>query len=207
MNNLATQLPQAEPYLVQIVDLIAALHFVKAAQSREASRYYLNGVYFDKQAGQQLHLVATDGHRLHKISIGAADNTEFNMIVSSAAIKELIKYLTANKKLSMCCTLTPNGDKLVLALDAVNGAKDFATVDGNFPQYERIIPKAESEAVFTCYCARYLADAFEAFNKLGGYMVKMFKDNDYRQNPVVIKGVNDGQDYWQALIVIMPIRD
>lgn len=203
MTNTAIQQqePMPQPYLVRVVDLLTAIKFVQPAQSREETRYYLCGVYFDKQAGKPLNIVATDGHRLHKISIGEPDDAAFNMIIPTASIKEMVKHLTKLKKTESGCVLMQKGEGL-----AIDNVALYPSVDARFPDYNRVIPNATEQALFSCYYARYLADTFAAFDKLGYGMVKAYKADSDNMSPIVIKAIDDGAEQWNALAVIMPMR-
>ena len=108
------------------------LFFVSKAQSTEETRYYLNGIYFHDNV-----MVATDGHRAHRITL--ADNVNFgeDSIVPRAALKYLFMLVKENRKVSAItleiypdyAEFTVGDTKLLTRL-----------VDGTFPDYQRIFP-------------------------------------------------------------------
>lgn len=110
------------------------------AISTEETRYYLNGIYMHVSGSgknQMLRAVATDGHRLARIEItlpsGAAGMP--GVIVPRKTIHEVQKLLEGSdndvqislseSKIRFSCS----GAVLVSKL-----------IDGNFPDYERVIP-------------------------------------------------------------------
>ncbi len=112
----------------------------KFAISTEETRYYLNGVYMhvsDRDGGQVLRCVATDGHRLARIDAdlpeGAANMP--GVIVPRKTVGELRKLL--------------DDDEAEIAVSVSETKVRFATpgitltskvIDGTFPDYTRVIP-------------------------------------------------------------------
>ena len=112
----------------------------KFAISTEETRYYLNGVYMhvsDRDGGQVLRCVATDGHRLARIDAdlpeGAANMP--GVIVPRKTVGELRKLLEE--------------DDMEIAVSVSETKVRFATpeiiltskvIDGTFPDYTRVIP-------------------------------------------------------------------
>ena len=112
------------------------------AVSHEETRYYLNGIYFHASGSgksQMLRAVATDGHRLARIEMslpaGAAGMP--GIIVPRKAIHELQKLLEdgdSDVQISLSDTkIRFTCDNIVLI---------SKLIDGNFPEYERVIPSA-----------------------------------------------------------------
>lgn len=135
---------ETRTYSVPEKRLRRMLDLVEYAISTDETRYHLNGVYVESRSGQngdQVRLVATDGHRL---SMASASSTELGgltleegVILPRKAVAELRKLL--------------DGDQTVeLALGRNHGSVRrrnvsmlFQYVDGEFPDYERVIPKGE----------------------------------------------------------------
>ena len=113
----------------------------KFAISTEETRYYLNGVYMhiaDRDGGQTLRCVATDGHRLARIDgdlpVGASEMP--GVIVPRKTVGELRKLL--------------DDDDMKIAVSVSETKVRFATpditltskvIDGTFPDYTRVIPQ------------------------------------------------------------------
>lgn len=115
------------------------------AISTEETRYYLNGIYIhvvEKEGVPLLRAAATDGHRLARIEIALPDGAR-NMegvIIPRKTVTELRKLLeegdgdvqvslSANK---ICFTY--NNIRLLSKL-----------IDGNFPDYEKVVPAANDK--------------------------------------------------------------
>lgn len=114
------------------------------AISTEETRYYLNGVYMhvaEGEGGPSLRCVATDGHRLARVDAplpeGAAGMP--GVIVPRKTVAELKKLL--------------DDDETEIAVSVGETKVRFATptitltskvIDGTFPDYTRVIPRANA---------------------------------------------------------------
>jgi hypothetical protein len=110
--------------------LTQALKFV----SDKEARFVFNGVLFDGEANK---LVSTDGRRLFLANWDVASN--FKAIVPQIAIKNALKL----KDLKIAFF----DEKVVFTGVLSDGKRCFVItklIDGNFPDYERVIPKREN---------------------------------------------------------------
>lgn len=115
------------------------------AISTEETRYYLNGVFFHAVEGR-LVTVATDGHRLSRLAqdaIGAVEGMP-GIIVPRKTV-DLFKDLAE---------WTREGEDIAIRLDenkiefaATGFTLSSKLIDGTFPDYDRVIPKANSKIV------------------------------------------------------------
>ncbi|MDX2113468.1 MAG: DNA polymerase III subunit beta [Alphaproteobacteria bacterium] len=110
------------------------------AMSNEETRYYLNGIYLHATASgatKVLRAVATDGHRLARIEVGlpAGANGMPGVIVPRKAIHEVRKLLEGAEG-DIQISLSDTKIRFVFG-GAVLVSK---LIDGNFPDYERVIP-------------------------------------------------------------------
>jgi DNA polymerase-3 subunit beta len=111
------------------------------AISNEETRYFLNGIYFHiKQIDQSstLSLVATDGHRLAKFDFdfkGLILDIP-GVIIPKKTVNELYKLLS---NYDGPIKINLNSNKMVFFV----GESILITklIDGNFPDYKRVIPK------------------------------------------------------------------
>lgn len=121
--------------------IIAAMKRVRFAVSNEETRYYLNGVYFGSYNDTPV-IVATDGHRLAMQTIAFAPDALAGLIMP----RGLVDYLISRK-------IEPNS---VAGAQAEKGAPSVRldydgltvkgrTVDGTFPDFTRVIPKAPTK--------------------------------------------------------------
>lgn len=135
-------------------DLLEKTHFAIAIQD---VRHYLTGMLFELNENQ-LHLVATDGHRLAlaRTLIENSDNAELTAILPRKAVLELQRLLVELKK------LLPNHDNIItlhvgreflqviLPFGEVGGDGQIKNpilvtftsrlIEGKFPDYRRVIP-------------------------------------------------------------------
>ena len=90
-------------------------------------------------SGDNLNLVATDGHRLAIEQIPAQSDSPINVIVPANAVNYIINLLqkTDDDVIISCFN---NG----LFINKEDTALSFKFVDGKFPDYNRVIPKSDS---------------------------------------------------------------
>jgi DNA polymerase-3 subunit beta len=114
------------------------------AMAQQDVRYYLNGMLWEIRSGQ-LRLVATDGHRLAVCTLPADIVTEDNLqvILPRKGVIELARLLM-------------NEDENVEIVIGTNHIRATTTeftftsklVDGKFPDYDRVLPKSSTKAIF-----------------------------------------------------------
>lgn len=132
-------------------DRIAALEWVMTAASKEVTRYYLNGIYFD-WAEQDGVVVATDGHRLHSFKHQIEGvrpkkkrqkiNGKYKMVLPSAgaimptrAVKIILDLVKENKADRV--DLKFNGLKFTAAVG--NALVEGKLIDGTYPDWRRVV--------------------------------------------------------------------
>jgi DNA polymerase III subunit beta len=117
-------------------DFIAALRRVTPCISKEETRYYLNGVYLERQASTgTLAPVATDGHRLAAVVTKTEVDKDWPAEIIPRRVCELWPRLFPGEHtLSM-----REGKQIVIAnRDMILTAK---VIDGSFPEWRRVVPK------------------------------------------------------------------
>ncbi|MFQ5828205.1 MAG: DNA polymerase III subunit beta [Candidatus Methylomirabilia bacterium] len=108
------------------------------AISLDESRYALNGLLFSFSP-KEIRLVATDGHRLAVASRAVPGNGEERSgIVPRKAVHELARVLGAGEEVRIA--LTEN--QFVLTMP--NFLLTARLIEGQFPNYEQVIPKGHS---------------------------------------------------------------
>ncbi|MBI2218546.1 MAG: DNA polymerase III subunit beta [Candidatus Rokubacteria bacterium] len=116
-------------------DMLAQTSF---AVSHDESRYALNGILFVVQ-DQELRLVATDGHRLAVAKTALTHPAEnATGIVPRKAVLEITRVLGAGEEIRVA--LTDNQ----FVLEMPNFVMTARLIEGQFPNYEAVIPKAQS---------------------------------------------------------------
>lgn len=126
---------RAEPWALEPSDLAAALDAVSFAVATDTTRYYLNGVYLHGH-GNGLRAVATDGHRLARVALGApAMAGVAGVILPREFLPSLRRQLDG---LAQPVTMRLSGSRAVFTF----GDLVYATrlVDGTYPDYDRVVP-------------------------------------------------------------------
>ena len=110
------------------------------ATAKESSRYAINGVQWEIK-GKKLILVATDGRRLarRRINLTSAPNSQIaeQKIIVPAKTMALLDKLGAHDKGNVSAKVVDNK----ILFNYANVVISSGLVEGNFPNYEDIIPK------------------------------------------------------------------
>ena len=117
----------------------------------EDTRYYLNGALFILKS-DTMSLVATDGHRLALVSVHRDGGTERVRAVGDA---DEIKAILPRKTLGELARLLQEGDADIqyergenhLFFDVGGRLLISRMIDGQFPAYERVIPKGNDKRI------------------------------------------------------------
>ena len=119
------------------------LALVQYAMAQQDIRYYLNGVLMVVD-GSELRLVATDGHRLAVATrdVAATNAGRQEVILPRKTIIELFKLLGETED---PVTIDCSASQARFRFDGVLLASKL--VDGKFPDYQRVIPTAQSKLV------------------------------------------------------------
>ena len=133
-------------------ELATLLEQVAYAQSTDESRFVLNGVHVNFQQ-DKLTLAATDGRRLAVASRNAVVPAEAvgAVILPARAIIELARML--NKGMKVRLSYTPRRITFEIGVDNDNSGLAGSiflyskVVEGNFPDYARVIPKETGQRV------------------------------------------------------------
>jgi DNA polymerase-3 subunit beta len=121
---------------LQLCDMIRRTIF---AASSDETRYVLNGVYW-VAAGGNLEMVATDGRRLALVKREMLPKTrEFRAIIPTKILQELLRVLgdADAKDEQILVAMTENQ----VAFQTENTTMLSRLVEGNFPNYEQVIPE------------------------------------------------------------------
>jgi DNA polymerase-3 subunit beta len=133
-------LKDAAEMTMPAADLLTLLDHVHFAQSSEETRYYLCGTYFHTLAdeGQAVfRVVATDGHRMVLDQRPVDTGTSLpGVIVPRAAVSEF-RRLLAGSKADAKVSATTSG----VALEIGDTRLITKTIDGAYPDYERVRPR------------------------------------------------------------------
>lgn len=142
------------------------LKAIALAASKEETRYYLGGVFFECYKGKKFGMVATDGHRLHSLAIAEKideGTITDSFILATRDIKRALDMVKIGIKAegkrnadTVRIFLTHKEGALKISVGAVQddaaaptlyGAFDSKAIDGTFPDVRRVIPSRDLEAV------------------------------------------------------------
>ena len=133
---------EASKLLISQKQMKRLLALVQYAMAQQDIRYYLNGLLLVAK-GNELRMVATDGHRLAYAAETLAETpTPIEVILPRKTILELSRQLA------------DNDDPLEITLTATQARFKFGSIelvskliDGKFPDYERVIPQHHSKLI------------------------------------------------------------
>jgi hypothetical protein len=158
--------------------------------SGEESRYYLRGVFVEPHAQSGVTLTATDGHRLICI------RDEHGHADESAIIKlgDALKQCKAKPGRTRSIVIKTDEDSALIyeEVDNTSGSFSIATaynvrLDGTFPDYRRVVPKAFSDKGAPGFAGRLLSSFGEIADDLALHMgLKANKRSNDCYSPVRI---------------------
>lgn len=141
-------------------EFIDALRRVRPCVSEEETRYYLNGVYLHGHGlgdSWTAAVAATDGHRLTRIGVAMPDcrgelpgiiiprkTVDVVLAVAKARPKEAVHFTISTKlprnSEEPVTTTAPDASKLLCEFQIGNVRILSKLIDGQFPEYSRVIP-------------------------------------------------------------------
>ncbi|MEX5367425.1 DNA polymerase III subunit beta [Acinetobacter haemolyticus] len=167
-------------------------------------RFYLNGVAIDRG-----NVVSTDGHRLFYTEIDNINPEMQQVIIPREAIEYLSKKATGIKDLKKLVIVTLNGAEGKLAIQGTDIIERFRAIDGKFPEWKRIIPKAdgsEYEGDYPTFNWQYLVD----FQKIAKTLGDKCKVPQVKVTPTIGPSSSAHIDFldveFKARGVLMPLR-
>lgn len=176
-----------------VQDFITALQFVEFAQSKEATRYYICGTFFNIDASE---LVATDGHRAVLHPLNGLQGLAYDglmqhgagrgFILPSKAVALLlsIKKPTGNIKISI-------NDRFVkFEIDGVEVISKV--IDGKYPDYKRIIPNIGDDAIKTVIYGKQFKAAYKIANSMREKKNMPLTPQGFRYKPDAFYSVAEG---------------
>lgn len=124
------------------------LEMIKKSQyaiSNDETRYILNGVYFEPREGNRVRMVATDGHRLALVEREMSGDFKLKagVIIPRKGLFELKRLLDEAPDAECQLGFAENS-----ALFKKPGlSMVMRLIDGQFPEYQRVIPKEGEKQV------------------------------------------------------------
>ncbi|HQB11690.1 MAG TPA: DNA polymerase III subunit beta [Candidatus Omnitrophota bacterium] len=141
--------PEKEVELEQSI-LKESLILTSFAISHDETRYVLNGVLVSLQENQ-IRFIATDGRRLafYKKDLKEKIGKKIDMIIPSKTIHELLKLLEWEGKVK----ISHSQNKVIFKFQDTYLTSSL--IEGNFPNYEQVIPK-EEKTTAVVHCEEFL---------------------------------------------------
>jgi hypothetical protein len=188
---------------------LATLRAARTHAAEKDIRSYLQGVYLDTVAGK---VVATDGHRLFVANARGVKSVHPAVIVANETIDAALKQFTgeyARGKSLGAVDVTITIDETRVTIGTPTGSVTGKALDGRFPDWRRVVPKAEDvgEHVPAVLNTQYLADACEALSIARNLSKKAADQHAIRihmrgEFPTVITDNTIG-----VLALVMPMRN
>lgn len=117
------------------------------AVSTDATRYHLNGVFFEKLDNQLMRMTATDGHRLsyidHEVFLEMPEMKR-GMIIPKKGLGELRKLLSENSENE---TIGISFDRSHFFAQSGNTYLFVRLIEGEYPDYKQVIPKETTNTI------------------------------------------------------------
>ena len=140
------EFPQGKSFELNRADFREMIKKTSFAVSTDETRYVLNGIFFGVAAGE-LKMVSTDGRRLAFISKqGGEKNLNASVIIPTKAIAELQRLLSLSedgKEQTIRIAPFENQVSFKWSADSEEIVLVSRIIDGTFPNYEQVIPKAK----------------------------------------------------------------
>lgn len=111
------------------------------AVSNDETRFFMNGVYFE-YTDDKLIMVATDGRRLSYIQDKATDVPEFSGIIIPPKVLSLVRKLATGEG-----TIWIAVSEKHIFFQFENHNISSALIDGQFPNYRKVIPEKQLHRV------------------------------------------------------------
>jgi hypothetical protein len=192
--------------------LTVSLATLRAARTHSADkdvRYYLCGVYLDTKAGK---VVATDGHRMLVANARGVKVDAPPVIIPNdlldAALKQFGGEYARGKALG-AVDVAVTVDGVQLTITTPTGQVFGKALEGVFPDWRRVVPKADEVATFAPAVLNweYVMDACEALTiaaniskaKAGQHATRVQQRGEF---PAIVCDTDA-----DIVVVVMPLRN
>jgi len=130
---------------ISAVGLLEMIRRTSFAISTDETRYNLNGVFFEPREDNKVRMVATDGHRLALVErvLGAQLAFASGAILPRKGLLELRKLLDEAPEAEVQLAFVDN----LFLFKRADLSMLMRLVDGQFPDYQRVIPKQHERLV------------------------------------------------------------
>lgn len=191
------------------------LEAVAIAASREQLRYYVKGVFFEPYADNTTGMIATDGHRLHAthakreeaVPVGSfiMGNDDIAKVLSmykaqaKALGRNAAQYLTieiTDKTIAIIYTVKDEPPKTCASFQ-------FTPIDGNFPNWRRVLPTRDCQAEVVGFNGAYMVDFAKACKLVTEQKMPLIAIKNMGASNAILVTFPNNADF---LGVLMPMR-
>lgn len=135
----------SEEITISAEELVNMIERTRFAISNDETRYYLNGLYLHslkREDGFELRTVATDGHRM-ALAIAKAEGikSEFGAIIPKRSVAEIRRVVDGADKIKISIS------RIKIKVVADQSTIISKLIDGEFPDYDKVLPKNNDKIV------------------------------------------------------------
>lgn len=156
-----------------------------------------------KKIDQGLRLVATDGYHLTEKTIKLEDAPDFDeMLIPAKTLLDVAKLMGVHDRL----TITRENFIIKnLKTEAVRQVSVGATTEGNYPEYQLLVPEKKSQ--FIALNARYISELMAVADADGGaVMVQIDVDEVGHINKLSPVRFDSESEGVKTVSVLMPLK-
>src|SRR5215213_5374317 len=180
--------------------LVETVEKVSRSYSRDETRPVLTGILISFEENR-VRMVTTDSYRL-SIKETELATTAFEgsreAIIPARAMQEVSRIFSGSDEEEVEVSLSEN-QALFRVGDVLFGTR---LIDGNFPEYRRLLPATSEDDFLISFNPGYLLDGVSAIDT----EKVVFKLNEALKPGLIVPGV-DGEEEPDFLYLIMPMRD
>ena len=186
---------------INVSDLKEMIHQVAFAASTDDARPILTGV-LTSVAENQIILAAADGFRLsvRKTQLSSSIPHPVSAIIPARALSELARIAgDGNQVVTM--VIPPNRGQVIFRMSEIELVSQL--IEGNFPDYEQIIPKrCETRAVLSTQSFLKACKQAEIFAREGSHIarVNISPGGELQPGTVEISGQSEETGYNQNVV-------
>lgn len=189
-------------FLIKKEPLDSAIKSLQPFISKEETRYYLNGIFFEwKNGDEKVNMVATDGHKLcvMQVEIDPATDAQGDIaaIVPTSAIKTILQILKSIGNKTLPITIRFNETNSRMWIETIDQKAEFKLIDGTFPDYRRVIPTTKPNFSIAFF-KQQAVEAMRAVSKHKGTEPMEWQMTD-ADSPLKLVGSD-------KTVVVMPCR-
>lgn len=171
------------------------------AASKDADRAILTAVHYD---AKRKRLVAADGFMLAAVPVCAHEDENMSANIPAEVIKQAAKL--AKRRADEPALAIGDGTATPFVANTDRWGEPVPLVDGQYPDYNQVIPRAERYKFAVALDAKRLLQLAEALIDNGGQGVRLYLSEDGNSNsPIVVKPIPIGYSDSGAIGVLMPM--